>query len=98
MPQAAKSGGSAAPKDAAGQVPEPGPPAGEESAHLRYVDTVTRVYPHIPITVQPGDVVTIPDPGDGRFEPTTKPVTRWPDNDPRSAPKPEPASDQHEGE
>lgn len=94
MPQAAKSGGSAAPKTS----PEPRPRDTAEPSHLRYVGDVTRVYPHIPITVQPGDVVAIPDPGDGHFEPTAEPVTRWPDNHPRSGSGAEPSSDQPEGE
>ena len=96
MPQAAKSGGSAAPKssDEPAEKREPKP-----AAHLRYVGDVLRVYPHIPITVQPGDVVAIPDPDDGRFESTSAAVTRWPDNDPRSAPEPEPITEpESEGE
>lgn len=98
MPQAAKSGGSAAPKIPDGQTPEQAPSA--EPSHLRYVGTRTLTYPHVPITVRPGDVVDLPDPDpdDGLFEATTAPVTRWPDNDPRSAPALEPNRTKPEGD
>lgn len=97
MPQAAKSGGSAAPETTDEQTAERKPRGETEAPHLRYVGDDTRVYPAVPITVQPGDVVAIPDPGDGRFEATSDAVTRWPDNDPRSAPTPEQQPDS-EGE
>lgn len=98
MPQAAKSGGSVAPKTPDEQTPERKPAGEPKPSHLRYVGTHTRTYPHVPITVRQGDVVNIPDPDDGLFESTTAPVTRWPDNDPRSAPVLEPTRTKPKGE
>jgi hypothetical protein len=56
----------------------------------RYIGQVARIYMHIPVTVEHGDVIAHPgEPAaDGHWEAHPGPVTREPDN----APKPPPAA------
>lgn len=69
-------------------------PASDSPARYEYVGDQERTYASVPVTVLPGDVVELAaDPGDGRWRPTDRPVTRRPDNAPPAKPA-EPESEQ----
>jgi hypothetical protein len=56
----------------------------------RYTGEEQRVYPHVPVTVDQGDVIAwvgVPA-ADGRWEQHPGPITRDPDNTPKPAPQP----------
>lgn len=53
-----------------------------EPSSWRYVGDVPRTYTNVPVTIDPGDVITwtgLPA-GDGNWEPANEPATRLPDN------------------
>jgi hypothetical protein len=65
----------------------PTPPTSTAGVY-EYVDLTPRTYffPGAPQTAEFGDVCPLPhDPGDGRWQPSKKKVSRLPDNDPRQA-------------
>jgi hypothetical protein len=75
--------------EAEGQVPEPEAVAVIEDAKPfvgEYLDEIARTYQFDgapPQTAERGDVCALPhDPGDGRWQPSTRKVTRLPDNHP----------------
>jgi hypothetical protein len=57
-------------------------------AFWRYTGEEQRVYTHVPVTVDRGDVIAhVGAPADdGRWEPHPGPITRQPDNTPKPAP------------
>ncbi len=63
-------------------VPTPETPASSGWGTWRYTGPPGRVYVDIPVTVDPGDVVSWPtEPGtDGCWEPDPGPATKRPDN------------------
>jgi hypothetical protein len=63
------------------QVPETAPD-GPEWGNWRYTGPTGRVYTAVPVTPEPGDVVTYcgPPAEDGCWEPTDATATRRPDN------------------
>jgi hypothetical protein len=94
----AKSSGPAAPGDTTDeQLAAPAPEQlGDEPAATpetvvsfwRYTGDEQRVYTHVPVTVEQGDVIAWvgPPATDGRWEQHPGPATREPDNTPKPAP------------
>ena len=81
--------------EAAGDMPvdeqptvEPAQPEPSPLAFWRYIGAEQRVYPHVPVTVDAGDVIVHDGPpaDDGRWEQHPGPLTREPDNTPKPAP------------
>ena len=75
------------------QAPEPEPVAVIEDAKPfvgEYLDLIPRTYQFdgaAPQTAELGDVCALPhDPGDGRWQPSARKVTRLPDNHPDQKP------------
>lgn len=81
------------PPDAPAPETAPASPAAPPSTAgvYEYVDETPRTYQFDgapPQSARKGDVCDLPcDPGDGRWQPTKKKVTRLPDNDPEQAAK-----------
>lgn len=68
--------------DAAASIPEAAARPVAGGTRWRYRGPRGRIYTHIPVTPQPGDVIAWPEipAGDGAWEPTGDDVTRMPDN------------------